>query len=150
MAYENPQGRRLNVLAAAVLDGPARSLHWVSYAGTWRSEHLLRALEELLDDPAGAGRPTVVVLDNASIHHSRIVHDALPTLATRGLTLFYLPPYTPELNAIERIFRAIKHHHLPERRYTSLDALTIAVDQAFTEYEHELIAKQAHLPRLAA
>ena len=148
--YENPQRRRLNVLAAAVVDGPVRSLHWVGYAGTWRGEHLVRALEELLADPAAAGRPTVVVLDNASIHHSRIVHDALPALAARGLTLFYLPPYTPELNAIERIFRAIKHHHLPERRYTSLDALTTAVDQAFAAYEHVLLTKPALQPGLAA
>jgi putative transposase len=150
MAYENPQGRRLNVLAAAVLDGPAPALHWIGYAGTWRGDHIVRALEELLADPAADGRPTIVVLDNASIHHSRIVHDALPDLAARGVRLFYLPPYTPELNAIERIFRAIKHHHLPERRYTTIDDLAAAVDRAFTEYEELLVVKHTHQPGLAA
>ena len=150
MPYENPQGRRFNVLAAATLDGPSPALHWVGYAGTWRGDHIVRALEELLDQPAAAGRPTVVVMDNASIHHSHLVHDALPALAARGLTVRFLPPYTPELNAIERIFRAIKHHHLPERRYTSLDALAAAVDHAFTEYEQELIAQTAPQPGLAA
>ena len=92
----------------------------------------------------------MVVLDIASIHHARVVQDALPALAERGLSLMYLPPYAPELNAIERVFRAIKHTHLPERRYTTLDALCAAIDQAFDEYEQRLLTNYEYQPRLAA
>ena len=148
--YENPEGRRENVLAVLEIDGPVPALHWVGYAGTWRGVHLARAFEELLDQPATDGRPLVIVLDNASSHHSHALRDALPPLVARGLTLYYLPPASPELNAVEHVFRAIKHTHLPERRYTSQAALHAAVDAAFAQYEAILIAKSAPQLGLAA
>lgn len=148
--YENPQGRRENVLAVLDIDSPVPSLHWVGYGGTFGGIQLARAFDELLDQPATGGRPLVVVLDNASSHHSHVLRDALPDLEARGLRLFYLPPASPELNAIEHVFRAIKHTHLPERRYTSQEALHDAVSAAFAEYEQDLIAKAAPQPGLAA
>ena len=150
MPYENPEGRREHVLAVLDVDSPVPSLHWVGYGGTFRGEHFVRAFDELLDHPETGGRPLVIVLDNASSHHSRVVRDALPGLAARGLRLFYLPTATPELNAIEHVFRAIKHTHLPERRYTSQEALHDAVSAAFAEYEHELIAQTTPQLGLAA
>lgn len=150
MAYENPQGRRENVLAVLDVDSQVPSLHWAGYGGTFRGVHLARAFDELLDQPETGGRPLVVVLDNASSHHSHALRDALPPLIARGLTLFSLPPASPERNAIERVFRAIKHTHLPERRYTSQEALHDAVVAAFAAYEAALIAKAAHHPGLAA
>jgi hypothetical protein len=148
--YESAQGRRVNVLAVVDVDGPVPALHWVGYAGTWRGEHLVRLCAELLEGPLAVAVPTMIVLDNASYHHARVVRDALPALAAHGLTLWYLPPYSPQLNAIERVFRAIKHTRLPERRYATLAALQAAVDDAFDAHERHLIAKSAHQPRLAA
>lgn len=150
MPYENPQGRRENVLAVLDVDSPVPSLHWVGYGGTFRGEHLVRAFAELLDQPDTGGRPLVIVLDNASSHHSHVVRDALPDLEARGLRLFYLPTASPELNAIEHVFRAIKHTHLPERRYTSPEALHDAVSAAFAEYEHDLITQTVSQPGLPA
>jgi hypothetical protein len=150
MPYENPEGRRENALAVLDAASPVPSLHWVGYRGTFRGEHLARCFDELLGQPQTGGRPLVVVLDNASSHHSRVLRDAFPALEARGLTLFYLPPASPELNAIEHGFRAIKHIHLPERRYTSQQTLHDAVDAAFAEYEASLIAQAAHQPGLAA
>lgn len=146
MPYENPQGRRENVLAVLDADSPVPSLHWVGYGGTFRGEPLVRAFDELLDQPETGGRPLVVVLDKGSSHHSRVVQDALPALEARGLRLVYLPPYAPELNAIEPVFRAIKHTHLPERRYTTQEALHDAVSTAFAEYEQELVSQCAPQP----
>ncbi len=150
MPYENPEGRRENVLALLDADSPVPSLHWVGYGGTFRGEHLARAFAEVLDQPETGGRPLVVVLDNASSHHSHVLRDALPDLEARGLSLFYLPTASPELNAIEHVFRAIKHTHLPERRYTSQQALHDAVAAAFAEYDAELVAKRAAQPGRAA
>lgn len=148
--YENPEGRRENVLAVLDADGRVPSLHWIGYRGTFRGVHLARCFEELLDQPQTAGRPLVVVLDNASSHHSHVLRDALPDLEARGLRLFFLPPASPELNAVEHVFRALTHTHLPERRYTSQEALHAAVSAAFAQYEQELIVKAALHPGLAA
>jgi transposase len=67
-----------------------------------------------------------------------------------GIYLYFLPPYSPELNAIEAGFRVIKHEELPARRYATLPALIEAVDAAFTSYEVRLLAKHAHQVRSAA
>jgi putative transposase len=150
--YENPQGRRLNVLAALVPDGPHAALYWVPFPGTFRADHIVRLCEELPPVPV----PTVVVLDNASIHTSTEVKAARPALRTRRTFLYYLPPYSPDLNDIERLFRTIKHTDLPERRYPSIPLLDTAVQQAFTTAEARLRAKlhpssqPLHEPRLAA
>src|SRR5262249_25753143 len=94
--------------------------------------------------------PTVVVLDNGSIHRSRATRAAIPALWRRGVYLHFLPPYSPDLNAIEPVFRAIKHHGMPERRYATIPALLAAVHAAFTTYEEALITKFTLHPRRAA
>lgn len=146
MPYENPQGRRLNALAALVTDGPDRALYWVAKSGSYTADHVVRFLHALPPVPL----PTVLVLDNAGIHRSKVVRAALPALWARGIYLYFLPPYSPELNAIERSFRTIKHHHLPARRYATLAALDDAVQAAFTAYEQRLIQHSHKQPRLAA
>ena len=49
---------------------------------------------------------SVVILDNASIHHVQEVHDLIETHA--GSKICYLPPYSPDLNPAEGIFSQIK------------------------------------------
>ena len=135
--YENPEGRRVNALAALVKAGADPALYRVAKPGSLRSEHLIAFLTDL--PPVAV--PTVVVLDNGSIHRSKETRAARSALWARGVYLYYLPPYSPDLNEIEPAFRAIKHHHLPERRYATLPALLDAVTTAFTTYEDALIAK---------
>jgi putative transposase len=144
--YENPEGRRVNVLAALVKGGIAPALYWIAKPGSLRAEHLVRFLTALPPAPV----PTVVVLDNGSIHRSKEVRAALPDLWVRGIYLSFLPPYSPELNDIEPVFRVIKHYELPERRYPTVSALLDAVHTAFTTYEERLITRHAHQPRRAA
>jgi putative transposase len=135
MPYENPQGRRVNALAALVADGPQRALTWTCERGAFLAEQVLDFLSKI---PRAAHQRLVVVWDNGSVHTSRIVKDALPQLREQGIALYFLPPYSPELNAIERVFGAIKHHEMPERRYSSWESLEAAIDTAFTNYETRL------------
>ncbi len=144
--YENPAGRRVNALAALVHGGALPALYWVAKPGSFRAHHLIAFLTELPPAPL----PTVVVLDNGSIHRSKEVSAALPALRARGVYLYFLPPYSPDLNPIEPAFRTVKHHHLPERRYTTVPALLAAVAAAFTSYEEALIAKHHQQLRPAA
>ena len=146
MPYENPQGRRLNVLAATVQQADQTVLHWLAARRHFDAVDLVCCLEQLAD-PA---LPTVVVLDNAGFHRAQLVREALPRLRQLGVYLYYLPPYSPELNDIERLFRVIKHHELPERSYATFDALHEAVHQAFSRYEADHCLKPAHPPALAA
>jgi hypothetical protein len=55
---------------------------------------------------------SVVIMDNASQHHSDIVCELIEST---GVWIIYLPPYSPNLNPIELMFgnykMLLKHHH---------------------------------------
>ena len=49
---------------------------------------------------------SVVILDNAAIHHVQGVIDLIENQA--GAKLIFLPPYSPDLNPIEEVFSQVK------------------------------------------
>lgn len=69
------------------------------------------------------GNTVWVVLDNASIHKSEKFKAKALEWKGRGLNLYYLPPYSPELNKIEILWRFIKYQWLSLSAYLSIDNL---------------------------
>lgn len=69
------------------------------------------------------GRPSLVVIDNASPHTSAKFTSQIETWEARGLFLYFLPPYCPELNLIEILWRMIKYHWLPLKAYANFKSL---------------------------
>ena len=49
-----------------------------------------------------------------------------------GVTFCYLPPYSPELNPIEPVWRQVKYQDIPERSHPTDTALQTAVETALT------------------
>lgn len=85
---------------------------------------------EFLDDLSlSISKFTVVVLDNARIHSARKVKQLLEIWQKRGLYIFYLPPYSPHLNIIERLWKEIKEGWIKPSDYLSADNLFYAVDR---------------------
>ena len=72
---------------------------------------------------------TVVVLDNARPHTARKVKQLFEVWQKRGLYIFYLPPYSPQLNIIERLWKEFKEGWLKPADYQSADSLFYAVDR---------------------
>ncbi len=68
-------------------------------------------------------RPTVLVIDNASTHTSNEFNENLERWKERGLTIYRIPPYSPELNIIEIVWRKIKYEWLPFSAYDSYPSL---------------------------
>ena len=87
-----------------------------------------------------------MVLDNAGIHTSKVAKAARPALAKLGIYLYYLPPYSPELNRIEAVFKQVKHHDIPVRSYTTRQGLRQAVEDGFDSYRRRLAAKVTRNP----
>ena len=54
----------------------------------------------------GVNTKSVVVLDNASIHHVEKVRDLIETQV--GSKLCFLPPYSPDLNPAEGVLSQVK------------------------------------------
>jgi hypothetical protein len=142
--YVAPQGRRVNVLGALAPYGPQPRLVYHSRTGKldsaafveflWRDVAGLPAPPEELPALYRRARPCVIVLDNYSVHRSAVVTALIPALETVGVTFFYLPPYSPELNAIEPLWRHIKYEDLPVRSFSDAEALKAAVDDVLDDH----------------
>jgi transposase len=71
-------------------------------------------------------KQTVIVLDNARIHVAQKVKERLKYWQQRGLFIFYLPPYSPHLNIIERLWKELKARWIKPQDYASFDNLRYA------------------------
>jgi transposase len=136
----------VNTLAAHRPYGPRPRLDWWAAAKTWTSADLIAFLKEL----PWSRVPRVVVLDNAGLHTCKAVKAARPGLAKLGIYLYYLPPYSPELNEIERVFRQVKYHEMPRRSFASKGDLRTGVEAGFKSYSRKLPRKRVPQPRPAA
>ncbi len=81
------------------------------------------------------------MLDNAGLHTSHVIRRARRDLAAAGVYLYFLPPYAPELNEIEPVFRQVKYQEIPRRRHTTRASLRAAVDTGFNGYGRGLKSK---------
>jgi len=152
--YEAPQGRRVNVVGAVAPYAPGgprfRYETRRKAQGRYDAAAHLAFVHRVADLPvAPRARSCVVVLDNYSVHHSRPVKEAAPGLAAQGVDFCYLPPYSPELNPIEALWKQLKYQDLPERSHPTDTALQSAVEAALADRAIRF-RKAAHdLPRRA-
>jgi len=72
-------------------------------------------------------RPTFLVIDNSSVHRATLVRERLPEWRSKGLRVFFLPPYSPHLNRIETLWRFLKLRWLPPSAYLNFHVLSAAV-----------------------
>jgi DDE superfamily endonuclease len=86
-------------------------------------------------------RSTVVVLDNAKIHHGQLVKNRLSVWQERGLFVFYLPPYSPHLNLAEVLWRKLKYEWLCAEDYFHSGTLFHSVWQALAAVGNSLIIR---------
>ena len=74
-------------------------------------------------------KETIIVLDNASIHKSKLMKEQMKEWEKRGLFIFLLPTYSPHLNIAETLWRKLKKEWLRPEDYQSSDSLAYAVSQ---------------------
>ncbi|WZO97512.1 IS630 family transposase [Isosphaeraceae bacterium EP7] len=144
--YEAPQGRRVNALAAYRPFGRKPRLDVTTAERTWNSHDLIGFLKALPWSKA----PRMVVLDNAGFHTSKVIRAAREGLADRKIFLYFLPPYSPELNRIEPVFRQIKYQEIPQRSHTTRSGLREAVEASFNNYAQRLRKRSQEELRPAA
>jgi hypothetical protein len=62
-------------------------------------------------------KKTVVILDNSPIHKSKKFMAKIEEWKAKDVLIFFLPPYSPELNLIEILWRRIKYQWIPFDAY---------------------------------
>ncbi|VVT43788.1 uncharacterized protein SAPINGB_P000146 [Magnusiomyces paraingens] len=108
-------------------------------------------LECLQDQPPKIAQSgSIFVQDNAPTHKARIVQNWLREWAEQnGVTLVDLPPYSPDLNPIENIWKLLKEEickRLPElsllpQNNQSLNKLGEAAVEVWEDFHQDLINK---------
>ena len=66
---------------------------------------------------------TIIVLDNASIHKSKAFKQKIKQWQEDDLYIYFLPPYSPELNKIEILWRFIKYKWIPFDAFLNFEKL---------------------------
>lgn len=117
----NAHSRRLNVLGFLSRQG---NLHSFSTQDKVTAHHLIDSIEALIPI---LERPTVIVLDNASVHRAKIVRQKQAEWKQKGLRLLFLPPYCPHLNKIETLWRHVKYRWLSPEAYRDFKTLCQSV-----------------------
>jgi DDE superfamily endonuclease len=138
--YQAPEGRRVNVIGSLAPFGDNPRLEYASRTTSFKGQDVLEFIWREVgkmtapvgEVPMGFERANrcVVVLDNYSPHHGKEIKECSGALEAAGIELFYLPPYSPELNLIEPMWRHVKHEDMPVRSHNTADELKVAVDTA--------------------
>lgn len=106
----------LNLVSAI---SPRGELRFMTLEGRMNGEKFLEFLERLLHH---ADRPIYLIVDGHPSHRARKVFDFVQS--TNGwLRLFFLPPYSPELNPDELVWNHLKNHGIGKRMVRSREEL---------------------------
>jgi transposase len=88
--------------------------------------HFFKELEKKYPDATAI----YVILDNARYHHANIVADYL---VTSRIKLMWLPPYSPNLNLIERLWKMFKKNVLYNKYYPTFEDFQNASKKYFSQ-----------------
>jgi transposase len=114
--------QRFNVLGA--WNAVTRELIAVTNTTVVNTETMCELLRKVA--ALGLTGPITMVLDNARYQRNAVVQ----TLATQlGITLLYLPSYSPNLNLIERLWKFIKRRALYGRYHPTFAEFQAAIQE---------------------
>ena len=103
--------------ASSALIAPTVNTHFMN-------EHL-----KFIGREAGAGTHVVLVLDGAGWHVAKTLK------VPANITLLHLPPYSPELNPMERVWGWLRSHDLSNRVHVDYDQLFDATAAAWNRLD---------------
>jgi putative transposase len=110
------RGRRINILGIwqpqvkfddALMVGSLKTATFLKLMD-WQASKAQQQLEQ-------TGQLTVIVLDNASVHRSKLSQQQQQRWQQQGLLLFFLPPYSPQMNRNENESLHLKRNELASR-----------------------------------
>lgn len=131
VVYHHPTRRSVGYFAAVRLrDG---RLLYRREVGKFNGESFWNFLRIFQAESAMPGRRVVVISDNAPYHRSRL-HLEWRLQQAPGFELDFLPPYSPELNPIERVWKLTRRLSLHNRYFGFLDSVVEAVEQRFAQW----------------
>jgi transposase len=118
--------QRFNVLGA--WNAVTRELIAVTNTTVVNTETMCELLRKIA--AAGLTGPITLVLDNARYQRNAVVQGLALEL---GITLLFLPSYSPNLNLIERLWKFIKRNRLYGRYYATFAEFRLGIEGCLNE-----------------
>jgi transposase len=116
--------KRVNIIGAINLDG-----HQIEYAQVnWVNTESIKAFLEQLIRANPIAKKIHLIWDNARYHKNK---EILLFANETKITLHYLPPYSPNLNAIERLWKILNEQVTYNQYYPKFSDFTHAVCDFF-------------------
>ncbi len=123
------RGKSLNVVG---LMNRNNDLFFQINEDTFNSEKMIKFMDKFA---LQTKKKTIVVLDNCSIHKSKAFKAKIEEWKTvNDLYIFFLPPYSPELNPIEILWKRIKYQWLSFDSYDSFTNLKSKLNCILSEF----------------
>ncbi len=97
----------------------------------FNAETFLLFLKQLRAATFQSGRQAVLILDNARYHHGKL-HQDWRARQQQKFRLDFLPPYSPELNPIERVWKLTRRKCLHNVHFPKLTQLVERVESQFS------------------
>ena len=90
-------------------------------------------LQELHKASCDSGRRVVVIADNAKYHHAKL-HKDWRDANCKEFAIDFLPPYSPELNPVERVWKLTRRSCTHNHHFATLDDLIAVVEPQFSQW----------------
>jgi transposase len=113
----------INMISAIT---PKGKLRFSIFTGTMDAAVFIAFCRRLIHDDTG---PVFLILDGHPVHRSKAVKQFVDTTNGR-LRLFFLPPYSPELNPDEWVWKNVKHDRIGKAGIRSADDLRQKAENA--------------------
>jgi transposase len=128
LAIHSRRSRRLNVLGIM-----NRKNHLEAYVSeqSINSDVVAACIDTFFST---VNKPTVIVVDQSSIHTSNAMLDKIEEWLERKITIFELPSYSPQLNLIEILWRFIKYEWIEINAYSSWTTFVTSVEKILKEF----------------
>jgi transposase len=131
IVYHHPTRKSVGYFAAVRLrDG---KFLFRRETGRFHGETFWEFLKMFPEASVEPHRHIVAISDNAQYHRSRLHLDGRQQPAPH-FGLDFLPPYSPELNPIERVWKLTRRLCLHNRYFAFLDSVADAVEGRFAEW----------------
>lgn len=119
---------RLNIMGALDLKAPAQPL--ICEYKTINEYNVSRFFNEIRKKYPDYNKTVHVILDGAGYHRSQLVKDWAEVV---NIKLHYLPPYSPNLNPIERMWKVMNEHARNNHYFSNPGEFREAISEFFNQ-----------------
>ena len=116
--------RKMLMMVSAI--SPRGQLRFHLHEGSFKARHFIAFCRQLLADIEGK---VFLIVDRSSVHTAKETKEFVASTGGR-LELFFLPPYSPELNPDEWVWKNVKHDQIGRKSVRNFGELKNTAESA--------------------